>query len=100
MLCRWKYADRVTLLMWASKVKVPSRMTPRLLTWGDGRTMELSMDMEKGLCFARVDLVPTRRTSVLSLFSLRKLSESHDLISSRQLDRAVGGRVEVGLVEI
>ena len=41
---------QVTLLMWASKVKVPSRMTPRLLIWGDGETMELSMDMEKGLC--------------------------------------------------
>ena len=49
MLRRWKYADRVTLLMWASKVKVPSRMTPRLLTWGDGRTVELSMDMEVGV---------------------------------------------------
>ena len=58
------------------------------------------MDMERGLCFAWMDLAPTRRTSVLSLFSLRKLSENHDLISSRQLDRAVGGRVEVGLVEI
>ena len=80
------------------KVKVPSRMTPRLLTWGDGRTVELSMDMEKGLCFARLYLGPTRRTSVLSLFSLRKLSENHD--SSRQLDRAVGGKVDVGLVEI
>ena len=54
------------------------------------------MDMEKGLCFARLDLVPTRRTLVLSLFSLRKLSENNDLISSGQLDRAVGGRVEVG----
>ena len=68
MLHRGKYADWVTLLMWASKVKVPSRMTPRLLTWGDSGTVELSMDMEKGLCFARVDLVPTRRTLVLSLF--------------------------------
>ena len=51
--------------------------------------MELSMDMGKGLCFASVDLVPMRRTSVLSLFSLRKLSENYHLISSRQLDRAV-----------
>ena len=71
-------------------------MTPRLFTWGDSGTVELSMDMEKGLCFARLDLVPTRRTLVLSLFSLRKLSENNDLISSGQLDRAVGGRVEVG----
>ena len=36
MLRRWKDADQVTLLMWASKIKVPSRMTPRLFTWGDG----------------------------------------------------------------
>ena len=43
---RWKYADRLTLLTWALKVKVPSRMTPRLLTWGDGGTVDLSMDME------------------------------------------------------
>ena len=100
MLHRWKYEDQVTLMMWASKVKVPFRMTPRLLTWGEGRTVELLMDIEKGLSFARVDLVPTSRTSFLSLFSLRKLSENHDLISSRQLDRAVGGRVEAGLMEI
>ena len=100
MLCRWKYTGRVTLLMWALRVKVPSRMTPRLLTWDDGGTVELSMDMEKGFCFARVALVPMRRTSILSLFSSRKLSENHDLISSRQLNRAVGGRVEVGLVAI
>ena len=53
-----------------------------VLTWGD---------MEKGLCLAGVDL---------SLFSFRELSENHDLISSRQLGRAVGVRVEVGLVEI
>lgn len=86
--------------MWPSKVKLPSRMTPRLITWGDGGTVELSMDMEKRLCFARVDLVPRRRTLVLSLLGLRKLSKNHNLISSRQLDRAVRSRVEVGLVEI
>lgn len=99
MLRRWKYADRVTLLMWASNDSVLSRMTPRLFTWGDGGTVELSMDMEKVLSVARVDLVPMRRTSVFSPLSLRKFSESHDLISSKQSDRAVGGRVEVGLVE-
>ena len=58
------------------------------------------MDMEKGVSFARVDLVPMRRNLVLSLFSLRKSSENHDLISSRKLDKAVGGRVKVDLVEI
>ena len=41
-----------------------------------------------------------RRTLVLSLFSLGKLIKNYDIISSRQLDRAVGGRVEVGLVEM
>ena len=51
MLRRWMYADQVTLLMWASKVNVLSGMTPRLLTLGDGGTVELSMDMEKGLFF-------------------------------------------------
>ena len=61
--------------------------------------MELLMDMEKVLSVAKVDLVPMRKTSVLSPLSLRKLSESHDLISSKQSDRAVGGRAEVGLVE-
>ena len=35
MLRRWKYADRVTLLMWASKVKVRS-----LLYKGLGKVLE------------------------------------------------------------
>ena len=61
--------------------------------------MEFLMDMEKVMSVAKVDLVPVRRTSVLSPLSLRKLSETHDLISSKQSDRAMGGRVEVGLVE-
>ena len=56
--------------------------------------MELLMDMEKVLSVAKVDLVSIRKTSILSLLSLRKLSENHDIISSKQLDRAVGGRVE------
>ena len=61
--------------------------------------MELLMDMEKVLSVAKVDLVQMRRTSVFSTLSLRKLSESHDLISSKQSDRAMGGRMEVGLME-
>ena len=61
--------------------------------------MELLMDMKKVLSVAKVDLVPMRRTSVFSPLSLRKLSESHDLISSKQSDKAMGGSVEVGLVE-
>ena len=43
--------------------------------------------------------MPIRRTSVLSLLSLRKLQENQDLISCRQSEREVGGRMEVGLVE-
>ena len=48
MVRRWKYADQVTLLMWASKVKVPSRTTPRLLTWGEGGTGSESETSSKG----------------------------------------------------
>lgn len=73
---RRKYADQVTLLM----DDVLSRMTPRLLTWGDGWTLELSVIGEKQCRSAKVDLVPTRRTLVLSLLSLRKLYEIQDLI--------------------
>ena len=45
-----------------------------------------------------VDLVPMRRTSVLSLLSLRKFEENQDLISVRQSVREVGGRLEVDLL--
>lgn len=47
-------------------------MTPRLFTWGEGETMELSIEREKLSTLSRVDLVPTKRISVLSLLSLRK----------------------------
>ena len=60
------------LLMWDWKDSVLSRMTPRLLTWGEGETVELSMVIEKLLVLDKVDLGPMRRTSVLLLFSLRK----------------------------
>ena len=49
-----------------------SRMTPRLFTWGEGETVELSMVREKLLVLDKVDLVPMRRISVLLLLSLRK----------------------------
>lgn len=74
-------------------------MTPRLLTWGEGETEELSIVREKLLHFVKVDLVPMRRTSVLLLFSLRKLPENQDLISCRQSEREEGRRAEVGLVD-
>lgn len=49
ILHRWTYADIdwVTLLICASKDNVVSKMTPRLLTWGEGRTMELSIIKRK-----------------------------------------------------
>ena len=48
--------------------------------------------------------MPIRRTSVLSLLSLRKLQENQDLISCRQSEREDGGRfggkVELGVKPI
>ena len=49
--------------------------------------------------FEKVDLVPIRRNSVLSLFCLRKLEENHDFITVKQSVREEGGRVELGLLE-
>ena len=84
------------LLIWERKDRELSRMTPKLLTWGEGGTEELSMEREKLSALERVYLVPTRRTSVLSLFNLRKLEENQSLISDRQEVREGGGRVEDG----
>ena len=74
-------------------------MTPRLLAWGEGETDEFSMEMEKSIILVRVDLLPIRRISVLSQLSLRTFWENQDLISWRQSEREVGGRVGVGLVD-
>jgi len=57
------------------------------------------MGSEKLLIFDRVDLVATRRSSVLSLLSLRKFEVNQSLISSRQLVRDKGGSEEVGLLD-
>lgn len=57
------------LLMWAWNERELSRMTPRLFTWGEEMTVELQMGREKLLTLDRIDFVPTRRTSVLLLFS-------------------------------
>lgn len=46
--------------------------------------MELSILTEKLLSFVRVDFKSKERTSILSLFNLRQLEESQDLISSKQ----------------
>ena len=74
-------------------------MTPRLLTWGEEETDELSMEMEKLFILEKVDLVPIRRISVLSQLSLRRFWENQDQISWRQSEREVGGRVVGGLVD-
>ena len=62
MLRRRKYADRVTLLTWAWKDRVLSRMTPRLLTSGEGETKEWSILKERLSDFEKVDLVLIRIT--------------------------------------
>ena len=59
----------------------------------------MSMVKEKLSTLDRVDLVPTRRSSVLSLFSLRKFEVNQDLISERQWVREEGGRKASGLLD-
>ena len=61
-----------------------SRMTPKLFTWREGETEELSMVREKVLTLASVDLVPRRSISVLLQFNLRKLEVNQVFISKRQ----------------
>ncbi len=46
-----------------------------------------------------VDLEPTKRISVLSLFNFKKLEVNQDLISDKQAMREEGGSVEFGLLE-
>lgn len=61
--------------------------------------MELSIVREKLSVLDKVDLVPTRRSSVLSELSLRKLEVNQDLISERQWVREEGGREVSGLLD-
>ena len=80
----------------------------RLLTWGEGETVELSIVRKNLSVLARVDLEPTKRNSVLSLLSFKKLDVNQDLISSKQSERAVGGEsgsgfggeIELGVIRI
>ncbi len=72
-------------------------MTPRLLTRVDEEIIVLSTESEKLLDFDKLDLIPTRRTSVSSVFSLRKLRENQNWISSKQPKREEERRVEFGL---
>ena len=89
----------MVMLIWDLKESEPSRMTPRLFTWGEGETMELSNEREKLSALSRVDLVPTKRISVLLLLSLRKFEVNQVCSSERQSVRDEGGRMELGLVE-
>ena len=61
--------------------------------------MELSTEKEKLSALDSTDLVPTRKISVLSLFSFRKLEVNQDLISDRQEVREEGGIIESGLLD-
>ena len=76
-----------------------SRITPRLLTWGEGETDELSIVREKLLVLDRADLVPMRRTSVLLLFNLRKFRVNQVFILIINTIIITGGSV-LGLVEL
>ena len=89
----------MVMLIWDLKESEASRMTPRVFISGEGETMELSIEMEKLSTLDRVDLVPTRRISVLSLLSLRKLEVNQVCSTERQSVREEGGRMELGLVE-
>jgi len=61
--------------------------------------VELSTEKEKLSALDSTDLVPTRKISVLSLFSFRKLEVNQDLISDRQEVREEGGIIESGLLD-
>ena len=66
MLRRWKYEVLMVELMWGSKERVGSRMQPRFRARGEGVMVEQSTVSEMGPVLWRVDLVPMRRSSVLS----------------------------------
>ncbi len=85
--------------MWEVKERVLSKMTPRLLTWGEREMKELSMGIEKLWSLFNVDLVPIRISHVLLLFNLRKFEVNQDFVSTRQLLREDGGSLELGLVK-
>lgn len=61
--------------------------------------MESLIEIVKLFDFERVEGVPTSRTSVLELLSLRRLEENQELISCRQRVREAGGSDAVGLEE-
>ena len=59
-----------------------SRMTPRLLTWGEGETEELSIVREKLSVLDKIDLVPmSGRKSVITNLSTYSPAISNSTIS-------------------
>ena len=73
-------------------------MKPRLRARGEGVMVALSMVSEMGPDVRRVDLVPMRRSSVLSALSLRKLWVNHDFIAEMQVSMWARGGFWVGFV--
>ena len=85
-------------LTWGPKERAGSRITPRFRARGEGVMVEVSTVNEVGPVFLRVDLVPMRRSSVLSLLSLRELWVSNVFIVEMQVSNWVRGGFWVGLV--
>ena len=85
-------------LTWGTKERVGSRITPRLRARGEGVMIEESMVSETGTVLLRVDLVPIRMSSVLSLLSLRKLWVSHVFMVEMQVSMWARGGFWVDLV--
>ncbi len=55
-------------------------MTPRLLIWQDGEIIELSIESEKQLDFAKLDLVQTRISFFFTHLAQEKCAKKgHDL---------------------
>lgn len=79
-------------------LKQECAVNTQTLNLGGGGNLEVVNIYRKKnlLIFDKDDLVQVR-ISVLLLFSFRKMWTNQDLISCRQSDREVGGRVEVGL---
>ena len=61
--------------------------------------VELSTEREKLSALDSTDLVPTRKISILSLFTFRKLEVNQELISDSQEVREEGGIIESGLLD-
>lgn len=70
----------------------------------EGETKKSSILIFKLSVLYKVDLVPTRRNSVLSLLCLRKFAENHYLFSATQRVRTdgeegnLGRQIELGIV--